>query len=143
MAQYTFVTIRQSKKIIELPQGQPPLRELAKGKKRPDFVVDNLSRPTPTYRVLPTLLSHFSDAGISADDVMIVVGTGTHGHQDQDAFRNKLGEQAMDQCKVIVHNDLKNVKKIGKTSFGTPVFVNREVLGCDLKIGVGGVYLQN
>lgn len=133
----------QIEKIIENPQGQRPLRELAKGKQRPCIVVDDLSRPTPTYRILPILLSHFADAGIPARDVRIVVGTGTHGHQDQEGLRNKLGDQAMDQCEVIVHSDLKNVKKIGKTSFGTPVFVDRDVLACDLIIGVGGVYPQH
>lgn len=133
----------QLEKIIESPQGQPPLRELAKGKQRPCIIVDDLSRPTPTYRVLPILLSHFADAGIPADRVRIVVGTGTHGHQDQTSLRKKLGDQAMDQCEVLVHSDLKNVKKIGKTSFGTPVYVDRDVLDCDLIIGVGGVYPQH
>ena len=137
------LTDEQLKKIIESPTGQPPLRELAKGKKKPCIIIDDLSRPTPTYKVLPYLLSHFSDAGITAGEVKIIVGTGTHGHQDEKSLRNKLGDQAMDQCQVIVHDDLEHVKKIGKTSFGTPVFVDRDVLDCDFKIGIGGVYPQH
>lgn len=130
-------------KIIDTPEGQLPLRQLAKGKKRPCIIVDDLSRPTPAYKILPSLIAHFADAGIKAGDVKIIVGTGTHGHQGQSELRNKLGDMAMDQCQVIVHNDLENVIKIGKTSFGTPVFIDKDVAKCDLLIGVGGVYPQN
>lgn len=137
------LTDEQIKTIIEKPDGQPTLRELAKGKKRPCIIIDDLSRPTPTHKILPYLLSHFSDAGIAAGDIKIIVGTGTHGHQDEKSLRNKLGDLAMDQCQIIIHNDLEHVKKIGKTSFGTPVFVDLDVLGCDLRIGVGGVYPQH
>ena len=129
--------------LMEQPVGQPPLRELAKGKQKPCIIVDDLSRPTPVYQIIPAILDHFADAGIPAEQVKIVVGTGTHGHQDETGLRNKLGDMAMDRCQVWVHNDLENVRKIGKTSFGTPVFVDREVLDSDLLIGVGGVYPQN
>jgi len=137
------LTDEQLKKIIDAPMGQAPLHELAKGKKKPCIIVDDLSRPTPSYKILPYLLEQFSEAGIPASNVKIVVGTGTHGHQDSSALRNKLGDQAMDQCQIVVHNDLENVIKIGKTSFGTPVFIDKEVAQCDLLIGIGGVYPQN
>ena len=133
----------QLREIMERPIGQPPLRKLARGKQRPCIIVDDLSRPTPVYRLIPAVLDHLADAGIPAEQVKIVVGTGTHGHQDEAGLRSKLGDMAMDQCTVQVHNDLENVKKIGKTSFGTPIFVNREVLDSDLLIGIGGVYPQN
>ena len=127
---------------IESPIGQPPVRELAQGKKRPCIVTDDLSRPTPVCRVMPFILEQFAEAGVSRADIRIVVGTGTHGHQDPHSIASKLGKEAV-QCQIMIHDDLKNTKRIGKTSFGTPVFVNRDVLDCDLIIGVGGVYPQH
>ena len=39
---------------IRRPIGQPTLSELARGKKRPVIVVDDLARPTPVFRILPS-----------------------------------------------------------------------------------------
>jgi len=127
---------------VENPIGQPPLRELARGRKRPCIITDDLSRPTPVARVLPYILDQFEAAGIPAADITIVIATGTHGDQNMASIANKLGERGM-QCRVRIHNDLKNTRKIGKTSFGTPVFVDRDVLACDMLVGVGGVYPQH
>lgn len=128
---------------INCPVGQPPLRELAKGKKRPVVVVDDLSRPTPISRIMPFLLKEFEVAGIRAEDVRILVATGTHGHQDPTALASKIGQPAYRRCQVIVHSDLRGTKYVGTTSFGTPVHVNAELHKADLIIGVGGVYPQH
>ena len=124
------------------PVGQPPLRELARGRRRVGIITDDLSRPTPVHRILPFLLEELSAAGIGRDQVRIVVGTGTHGAQDRASLRRKLGPAA-DGCEVLVHDDLHHTRRIGKTSFGTPVHVNRDVLECDLLVGIGGVYPQH
>jgi len=130
-------------KIADSPIGQPPLYELAKGKKNPLIVVDDLARPTPTYRIVPLLLHHLERAGITSSRVRILVATGTHGEQNESALANKLGKAGIESCNVIVHNDMCNTKYIGRTSFGTPVFANKELLSSDLIIGISGVYPQH
>lgn len=128
---------------INAPVNQAPLRELAKGKTRPVIIIDDLARPTPVYRIIPYVLEEFQAAGIKAEDVRILVGTGTHGRQDETALANKIGREAYDACRVIVHNYKKNTKYIGKTSFGTPVHVNKKALESDLLCGIGGIYPQH
>jgi nickel-dependent lactate racemase len=92
---------------------------------------------------MPIILDHLRDAGIAPEDITIVVGTGTHGEQERRFLYNKLGRQAMDTYRVLIHDDTKNTKRIGTTSFGTPVHVNREVIRSDLVIGIGGIYPQH
>src|SRR5215218_7305004 len=58
---------------LEAPAGQPPLRELCKGKKRPLVIVDDLNRPTPASRVLPALLAHFDEAGLRSRSIRILM----------------------------------------------------------------------
>ena len=130
-------------RIIDSPIEQPPLRSLAEGKQRPLIIIDDLTRPTPVYKIMPFLLEQFNSAGVHSGNIRILVATGTHGNQDEGALTNKIGKQAMDSCRVIVHNDRKDTKFIGKTSFGTPVYVNKEVLNSDLIIGIGGIYPQH
>lgn len=137
------LTEQQIARRIDEPIGARTIVEQATGKKTVAIVVDDLSRPTPAYRVLPLVLDRLRAAGIPQHGVSIVVATGTHGGQDASALRKKVGERAATECRVEVHDDLKNVKYIGKTSFETPVYVNRNVLNADLVLGVGGVYPQH
>jgi nickel-dependent lactate racemase len=52
----------------------------------------------------------------------------------------KVGHVAASECEIIIHNPEIELEKIGKTSFGTLVSVNKEVMSSDLVIGIGGVY---
>lgn len=138
-----LLTDKQIAERINSPVGQPPLRDLAKGKRYPVVVVDDLARPTPVFRIMPFLLEEFEIAGVRPQDIRILVSTGTHGHQDPVALANKIGPITYKTCRVIIHDDLRDAKCIGTTSFGTPVHVNAELLKADLIIGVGGVYPQH
>jgi nickel-dependent lactate racemase len=128
---------------ISSPIGQPPLRELAKGKRKPIIIVDDLARPTPVFKIMPFLLEEFSLAGILPGNIRILVATGSHGNQDQQALANKIGRETAKSCHVIIHNDRRGTRYIGKTSFKTPVYVNSELLNSDLIIGIGGIYPQH
>jgi nickel-dependent lactate racemase len=124
------------------PVGQPPIRELAVGKRRPVIVLDDLTRPTPAERVLPLILRQLEDAGIGREDVTIVVGGGTHRPAGPGQLARKVGGTASG-CRVVAHDSTRSVVRIGRTSFGTPVLVNRFVAGSDLVLGIGGVYPQH
>lgn len=128
---------------INMPVNQDPLRKLAKDKSRPVVIIDDLARPTPVSRIMPYILEEFQAAGIRPENVRILVGTGSHGKQDEMALANKIGNEIYSTCRVIVHNYRKNIRFVGKTSFGTPVHVNKEVLDSDLVCGIGGIYPQH
>ena len=125
------------------PIGQPPLWQQAKSTKSPVVIVDDLSRPTPLYRIMPFVLEEFAKAGVEKSRIKVIVATGTHGRQSRDALTRKLGAVTMASCTVTIHDDRRRCRFIGRTSFGTPVFVNRDVLDSDFIIGIGGVYPQH
>ena len=125
---------------LESPVGQPPIRQLCRGKARPVVIVDDLNRPTPASRVVPALLRQFADAGIAARDVGIVMAPGTHGAPRADALVKKVGAEAAASCQVSIHDCHRDVVKVGRTSCGTPVLVNKRVLDSDFLVGIGGLY---
>jgi len=127
---------------LDQPLGCPPLSEQFAGVKKLAIVVDDLSRPTPVYRVLPMLIDRIRNVD-ERTEISIIVATGTHGHMNEDALRYKLGQLAWESCTIIVHDDLTSTRRIGMSSYKTPVFVNRTVLDADLVIGIGGVYPQH
>jgi nickel-dependent lactate racemase len=127
---------------FEAPVGQPPIRELARGKRRPVVIVDDLTRPTPAHRVMPIILKHLRESGIGADQVTVVMGGGTHRAATFDQMVLKVGASARG-CRLQVHDPTASVVKVGRTSYGSPVLVQREVAASDLLIGIGGIYPQH
>lgn len=125
------------------PVGQPRLSEICRGKSRPLVLVDDVNRPTPAARLLPPLLKEFEAAKIPASNVTILIARGSHGAPQPESLRLKVGEQAVSSCRVLVHDPYRDTVKAGKTSFGTPVYVNKEVPRADFIIGIGGVYPNN
>jgi nickel-dependent lactate racemase len=103
------------------------------------IVVDDMNRPTPAARVLPWVLRQFAQAGIKAADVTIVMARGSHGLPCRDIIAQKTGREAA-QCRIVLHDPCRRTIRIGRTSSGTPVFVNREVVGADFIMGIGGLY---
>jgi nickel-dependent lactate racemase len=125
------------------PVSQPPLGELARGAQRPVIIVDDLSRPTPVFRVMPHVLNELAAAGVPAGSVRVLVATGTHGAQNAQALATKLGAGTVERCRVIVHSDVRRSRLLGRTSFGTPVYPNEELFDADFVMGIGGVYPQH
>lgn len=125
---------------LERPVGQPSFRKICEGKSRPAIIVDDLNRPTPAARVVPLLLQRFREAGIPAQNVTVVMATGTHGKPMPHAMAKKIGTEAASNCRLVIHDCFRDVKRIGRTTFGTPVFVNQNILDCDLVVGVSGIY---
>ena len=127
---------------LEEPVGQPPIRSLARGRKRPLIVVDDLTRPTPATRLLPLVLRQLAEGGIAPEAVAILIASGTHRQPTGDGMAKKVGPEAAASCRLLAHDDSKGVARVGRTSFGTPVIVNRAVLESDFVLGIGGVYPQ-
>jgi len=122
---------------ISKPIGADPLRALARGKKQVVIIFDDLSRPTQAAPIMPHILSQLEAAGVPAAGIRFICALGAHRALSLIEFKKKLGEAVLDRFPVYNHNPYENCTFLGKTSRGTPVSVNSEVMACDLKIGVG------
>ena len=121
------------------PIGTPPLRELARGRKEVAILFDDTTRPTRTYEIASYVLKELAAAGIADDQIRFIAAVGTHGAHDNVAHRLKLGQEILERFPVYNHNPYENCVEVGTTSQGTCLAVNREVMRCDLKIGIGCV----
>ncbi|MBL7118984.1 DUF2088 domain-containing protein [Candidatus Bathyarchaeota archaeon] len=99
----------------------------------------DLSRPFKAFQILPAVLDELHAGGISDKHIRFVIAKGCHQWMTLDAQQKKLGEDIPGRFLVFNHNVFENLVDLGKTSQGTPVLVNKEVMSCDLKVAVHGI----
>ena len=131
------LTPQQIEQAFANPIGTQRIRDLARGKKEVVILFDDITRPTRTYEILPYVLRELEQAGITDAQVRLIAALGSHGAHDNHALRKKLGQETLERFPVYQHNPWENCVPVGTTSHGTPLAVNREVMSCDLKIGIG------
>jgi nickel-dependent lactate racemase len=131
---------QQIKTAVAKPINIPPIRELARGKNEVVIIFDDMSRVTRAAQIIPSVLEELAEAGISDSRIRFIVALGAHGALDRLDFVKKLGEETLGRFPVYNHNAFGNCTYVGKTStYGTEVYVNEEVMKCDLKIAIGSV----
>jgi len=139
MAGHEFPPLSDSQiqKAFEKPHGTRRIRDLAHGKKKVVILFDDLARPTPVSKILPFVLKELREGGVSGDKIRLVCAYGCHRPLVREEMIKKLGKEVVENYLVFNHNVYEHHVKMGTTSWGTPVLINREVAGCDLKIGLG------
>ena len=124
---------------LENPLGTEPLSRLAERADEVVIIFDDMTRPTRTSQYAGPMLETLRGAGIPRDNIRFIIAPGTHGTFGRLDFVKKLGEEIVDEYQVYNHNPYEMLDYLGDTSYGSPVYVNSEVMKCDLKIGIGSV----
>jgi nickel-dependent lactate racemase len=125
------------KQAFDNPIGSPPLREMARGRRDAAILVDDLTRPTPSYRILPYLLEELAAAGIAEEQVRIVCAVAAHRPMTRPDLIKKLGRDLVERLNVRNHNAQDNLEFYGHSSQGIPIWVNRVFARADFKIAAG------
>ena len=123
------------------PIGTPPLREMARKGMKAVIVVNDVTRPTPTYKLLPPLLQELEACGIPDRNIFMLVATGTHRDTRPDELEGLLGKEILSRFRVINHHcqEKEGMVDLGTTSQGIPVIINRLFYEADLKILTGSI----
>ena len=127
------------KAAIANPIGSPPIRELARVKNEVVIIFDDMTRATRTHEIVPFVLEELAEAGITDDRIQFICALGAHLAWDRTLFARKLGENILARFPVYNHNPFANCTYVGTTSYQTPIYINAEVMQCNLKIGIGAV----
>jgi nickel-dependent lactate racemase len=120
------------------PIGTPRLGEIVRPGEKIAIVTSDITRPMPSYKVLPALLDELYAAGVRREDITVVFGLGSHRKQTPDEQKKLVGERAFAEVKCIDGDDSDCVH-IGTTQRGTPVDIVRAVAQADRRICLGNI----
>lgn len=130
---------------LRRPIGAPVLRSYDLAGKKVAVITDDWGRPTPASRVLPAVLRELHAAGATADNITILTGTGVHQPMNQEDLVRKLGAEQVAKYRCLPHDafDEANMRYMGLTPRGTPVWINKFVAEADFKVAVGRIAPHN
>lgn len=145
------VSIYESKNVKELdesdiertflePIGTNNIKQLAHGKKNAVIIVDDLSRPTPAYLVIPKILNELIEGGIREESICFVIGGGSHRPLNREEMAKKLSDAIVSKYRIYNHNFFsKTLDNLGHLDDGTPMYINKIVTHSDLKLAICGI----
>lgn len=135
---YDLTGEAEVKRALQEPIGSPRLRALVHPGEKIAVVTSDVSRPMPTWKVMPALLDELYAAGVSARDITLVFALGSHRRQTDEERRHLGGERAWREI-CCVDSDPADCVHLGMTSYGTPVDIFRVVAEADRVICLGNI----
>ena len=120
------------------PIGTAPLRRLVKPGQRVAIVTSDISRPLPSYEILPSVLDELYAGGVRREDITVVFALGSHRCHTEAEKRRLAGNRAYDEVRCV-DSDPADCVHMGITSRGTPVDITRAVAQADVRICLGNI----
>ena len=126
------------------PIGTKRLNEITKAGDKTVIVVDDATRATPSYLMVPPILDELNKAGVKDEDITVILGCGTHRPVTPEEMKTLVGEETLERVKTINHDcRAKDLVYVGKTkTLGTRVYVNKVFAEADVKILTGDIGLH-
>jgi nickel-dependent lactate racemase len=133
--------VAELKKALNSPLGMSSLSSVCAQAKSAAVIVDDQTRPTPAYLILPELLNQIERAGVPQDRISVIIGRGTHRIPNEDEVKAKVGAEVVAKYPITIHDpdDKAFLVHLGQTRRGTPVWINKAVAEADFSVGVGNV----
>jgi nickel-dependent lactate racemase len=122
---------------VRAPIGAAPLRELAGPSDTVAIVIADITRPSPSERLVPWIMAEL--AHVARENFVIVNGTGSHRANTQEELVQMLGEDVVATTRIVNHNafDDATLTRLGRTSYGGEIWLNDDYLRADVRIATG------
>ena len=131
------------RKRLREPVGTEPLRKLAETRRSAAIIVDDLTRPTPAFAVLPAILEELQAGGMREEDIRIVIGMGEHRPLKRFEQRRKVGREVADRFAVENHDAFaREMTRYARPNGGPDIRINRTVGEAELKVSISGIIPQ-
>jgi nickel-dependent lactate racemase len=141
VSQFTPLSDREISAAFDSPVDSPPLEDVVADAETVLIVVPDATRSTASAQIVNLLVRRLIAAGIEPFNIRIIFATGLHRAVTAEEKSNILGPFISQRIKTLDHHprDLMQIVKLGETSHGIPIGLNRALLEHDRVIVTGGV----
>jgi nickel-dependent lactate racemase len=126
---------------IDHPIGSLPLGEIVKPGQKVAIICDDITRPTPAYKIAPLLLERLLAAGVVADDIFFVLALGSHRDMTPAEIERKLGSEIPARYRITNSRfrDEAGLVDLGMAPGGVHVWADKNAMSADIRIGIGSI----
>jgi len=119
------------------PIGVPALSEIVGHHDRIGIVFSDITRPTPNEIIITQIIKELDQ--ISPENIILYNALGTHRSNTEPELRCMLGDDLVDHYRIIQNNAFEKLSQVylGKSSFGHDIWLNKDLMECDLIILTG------
>ena len=123
---------------MDNPIGSPKLSQLAQGKRNAVVIISDHTRPVPSRDIIPQMLAQLRQ-GNPQIDITLLVATGCHRGTTAQELVQKLGEDIIQQERVVVHDafDESSNVQLGILPSGAPLIIDRLAAETELLVAEG------
>ncbi len=126
------------RRALKNPIGSPGLDEIIEPGDKIVIITSDITRPMPTYTVMPVLLEELYAIGARPEDITLIFALGSHREHTEEEKRHLAGDKAYSEIRCI-DSDASDCVHMGDTRHGTPVDIMRIVAEADKKICLGNI----
>lgn len=130
--------VEEVNRSLRFPIGTPRLGNIVKPGEKIAIITSDITRPVPSYKILPSVLDELYSAGVNRKDITIVFALGSHRKHTEDEKIRLVGKRVYNEVECIDSNVLDCVR-LGETSSGTPIDIFRKVALSDRRICIGNI----
>lgn len=136
--EYDLTGSAEVARALEAPIGAPDLSQVVHPGEKIAIVTSDITRPCPTWHIMPPLLDKLYAAGVKAEDITLVFALGSHRHHTEAEMEHLAGERAYKEIKCV-DSTPDDCIHMGVTKVGTPVDISRVVAEADRRICLGNI----
>ena len=126
------------KRALDTPIGSAPLRELVRPGAKIAVITSDITRPVPTWDIMPAVLDELYAGGAKAEDITLYFALGSHRKHTEEEKKHLAGDRAYGEIRCVDADNTTCVH-LGVTKRGTPVDIVKEVAEADMRICLGNV----
>lgn len=127
---------------LEYPIESPRLQQIAASGQKVAIVVSDITRlwVRPAF-FLPSLLQVLDQQGVRREDIVLIIGTGSHRDNSPAEIETLVGKEVSRNYRVLNHHakNEEQLTRLGRTTRGTEVSINRHAADSDVVIVTGGI----
>ena len=123
---------------LDAPIGAPAISQVVRPGEKIAIITSDITRPCPTWQILPPLLDRLYEAGISREDITLVFALGSHRAHTPEEMARLAGSRAWQEIRCV-DSDPNDCIRLCVTGHGTPVDITRTVAEADRRICLGNI----
>jgi nickel-dependent lactate racemase len=123
---------------LQNPIGARKLSELILPDQKVVIITSDVTRPVPSYKIIPAILEEIEKAGVKYENISVVFALGNHRKQTPEEMKKLVSEKIYNKIRCVDGNSADYIH-MGTTKLGTPVDITRIVAEADFRIGVGNI----